>query len=61
MTYDITFGPFLKDMAFVNTIYIETRYPAEDPLIVSNKDVIECFKILDSIVLKIDTLIGFAN
>lgn len=47
---------FLKDVAFLNTFYIETRYPAEDPLIVEREDVMECFRITDKVLGFIDGL-----
>lgn len=53
-----SFNDLLKDMAFVNTFYIETRYPAEDPLIVNTLDVEECFKIMNKVVEKIDRLVN---
>ncbi|HWQ75477.1 MAG TPA: HEPN domain-containing protein, partial [Syntrophomonas sp.] len=40
--HNALFSDMLKDMAFVNTYYIETRYPAEDPLLVSKEDAAEC-------------------
>lgn len=43
----------MKDCAFVNAFYIETRYPAEDPLVVSKEEVEECFRIVKDIVSKI--------
>lgn len=57
MIHENTFGDFLKDLAFVNTYYIETRYPAVDPLEVSNNDTEECLRITDKIVAKIDKLV----
>ena len=60
MAIEGTFEELLKDMSFVNTFYIETRYPAEDPLFVSKEDTIECFNIVERIVDKIDRLIGKA-
>lgn len=47
---DSGFKRFLKDMAFLNTFYIETRYPAEDPLLVDRDDVNECFRITKEII-----------
>lgn len=58
MVYEKSFGRFLKDLAFVNTFYIETRYPAEDPLVVNNEDTKECMDIVDKIVAKIDSLMA---
>lgn len=45
IAYDKALGEFIKDMAFVNTYYIETRYPAEDPLLINKEDAEECIKI----------------
>ena len=58
MLYDIEFNVFLKDMAFVNAFYIETRYPAIDPLIVSKDDTEECFRIVNGVLARINELIG---
>ena len=58
MVYDSIFGLFLKEMAFVNTFYIETRYPAIDPLIVSEEDTEECFIILERVVARIKELVS---
>ncbi|EGD49576.1 HEPN domain protein [Ruminiclostridium papyrosolvens DSM 2782] len=33
VAYDRALSEFTKDMAFVNTYYIEAKYPAEDPLL----------------------------
>ena len=54
MAYDGSFGEYLKDMAFVNTFYLETRYPAVDPLVVGRNDTEECLSIVDRILKKID-------
>jgi HEPN domain-containing protein len=45
-------------MAFLNTFYVETRYPAVDPLVVSKQDMEECFKILDRTVMLVEKLIN---
>ncbi len=58
MLQDKTFGDFLKDMAFVNTYYIETRYPAVDPLMVSIEDAEECLRITDNVVSRIVQLVA---
>lgn len=39
----------LKDCAFVNQYYIETRYPADAPLIVTNEEANECILIAEEI------------
>ncbi len=54
---DQSFGEFLKDMALINTFYIETRYPAVDPLIVSKQDTEECLQISNKIIMLIEKLI----
>ncbi|HVJ49916.1 HEPN domain-containing protein [Desulfitobacterium sp.] len=55
-SYEAGFKAFLKDTAFLNTYYIETRYPAEDPLKVDREDVEECFRISSEIMNCIDKL-----
>ncbi|MDD2402077.1 MAG: HEPN domain-containing protein [Clostridia bacterium] len=57
MQYDKSFKLFIKECAFVNTFYIETRYPEEDPLIVSGEEVEECFRIAHSIGDKVEEAI----
>ncbi|KYH35607.1 HEPN domain protein [Clostridium tepidiprofundi DSM 19306] len=48
--YDKNMNKFLKDCAFLNAYYIETRYPAEEPLIASREDVEEGIKIAEKII-----------
>ena len=48
--YDKEFNQFLKDSAFLNAYYIETRYPAEDPLVAGREDVEESLKIAENII-----------
>lgn len=48
--YNTEFKKFVKDCAFLNGYYIETRYPAEDPLIAEEEDVIEGLKIAEEII-----------
>ena len=50
MEYEINFNKYLKNLAFVNNFYIETRYPAEDPLHVSNEDVADCINYANEII-----------
>lgn len=38
-----------KDCGFVNQYYIETRYPADNSLIVSDYEAKECIKISEEI------------
>lgn len=47
--YNIEFKKWLKDCAFVNQYYIETRYPADVPLVVSDDEVNECISIAEGI------------
>ena len=54
--YHIGFNDFLKDAAFVNVFYIETRYPADEPLIVTKEDTQECLDIAQKIIEFIDSL-----
>ena len=58
MLNNIDFNVFLKDMAFVNAFYIETRYPAIDPLVVSKEDTEECFRIVKGVLARINELIS---
>jgi len=58
MQHDHEFNQFLKDMAFVNAFYIETRYPALDPLVVSKEDTEECFRIVDRVLARVKELTG---
>lgn len=55
--FDDSFKSFLKDLAFLNTFYTETRYPAEDPLIIDKEDALECIRIASNIIDKIDNII----
>lgn len=48
--HNIEFRKFIKDCAFLNGYYIETRYPAEDPLIAEEEDVKEGMKFAESFV-----------
>ena len=56
--YDNSFELFLKDCAFVNAFYVETRYPAEDPMLVGREDVEECFRIVETLMSKVIKEIG---
>ncbi len=50
MVYESGFKEFVKDCALLNTYYIETRYPAEDPLVVSKEDTEECLKTVNNLI-----------
>jgi HEPN domain-containing protein len=47
--YHNEFKKNLKDCAFVNQYYIETRYPADIPLDVSDEEANECISIAEDI------------
>ncbi len=51
--YQGSFEYFLKDCSFVNVFYIETRYPAEDPISVTREDAEECFRIAEAVITKV--------
>ncbi len=51
--YDEKYNDYVKDCAFLNAFYIETRYPAEDPLVASRNDVEESLKIVNCLISKI--------
>ncbi|WFA10459.1 HEPN domain-containing protein [Tissierella sp. Yu-01] len=55
--FNIEFKRYIKDCAFVSTYYIETRYPAEDPLIITEDEVKMCLDITMSIIKLIDITI----
>lgn len=57
MEFNSDLKNFLKDCAFVNTFYIETRYPAEDPLLVEKEEALMCLEITDNIMGFIDGLV----
>lgn len=47
--HDANYKKYLKDCGFANQYYIETRYPADSPLIVSDYEAEECIKIAEEI------------
>lgn len=47
--HDTNYKKYLKDCGFANQYYIETRYPADSPLIVSDYEADECIKIAEEI------------
>lgn len=47
--YNVEFKNYLKDCAFVNQYYIETRYPADIPLVVSDNEAEECIEIAEAV------------
>lgn len=55
--YNNEFRKFIKDCAFLNGYYIETRYPAEDPLIADKEDVEEGLNFTEEIIQFIEEVI----
>lgn len=49
-TYNNGFKNLVKDCAFLNGFYMETRYPAEDPLLAEADEVEEGLKLADGII-----------
>ncbi|NMB95209.1 MAG: HEPN domain-containing protein [Clostridiaceae bacterium] len=47
--YNSEFKRMIKDCAFVNQYYIETRYPSDIPLVVSDDEADECISIAEEI------------
>ena len=56
-TYNKDFRNYLKDAALINDYYIETRYPADQPLQVTKNDTKECLDITENIIKFIDSII----
>lgn len=46
---DEGFKAFIKDCAYINQFYIETRYPADEPMILEKGEAQECIKIVGQI------------
>ena len=47
--FDPKFNRHLKDSAYLNTFYIEARYPAEDPMDITYENTRECLDIAERI------------
>lgn len=56
--HNSTFRKYIKDCGFLNQYYIETRYPADTPLIVSDYEVEECVKIAEEVYRIVISLIS---
>ena len=52
--YNSEYKKFLKDCALVNNYYIETRYPQDCSINVTNEEVEECFSIVKELIKFID-------
>jgi len=50
---DTSFKMFMKDSAYVNQFYLETRYPADIPLDISTSEAQECLEIAKTIMEKV--------
>lgn len=61
MEFREDFKEFLKDCAFVNAYYIETRYPSEDPMNINEEEVDMCLDITKGIIKLVDTLVAGGN
>lgn len=48
--YNSEFRNYIKDCAFLNGYYIETRYPAEDPLVADQDDVKDGLSFTENII-----------
>ena len=48
--YEQDFKNFLEEVAFLNTFYIETRYPSDEPLIVEADEAKKCLEDAEKIV-----------
>ncbi|GAV25135.1 HEPN protein [Carboxydothermus islandicus] len=48
---------FLKDSSFLNQFYIETRYPPENPLLLSEEIGLECLRIAEEIVTHLEIIL----
>ncbi|QIB67832.1 HEPN domain-containing protein [Aminipila butyrica] len=49
--FDSGIQQFMKDCAFVNQFYIETRYPADAPLELDQNEMKECLSIVNQILI----------
>ena len=47
--YNFEFKKYMKDCAFVNQFYIETRCPVDEPLVVTDDEADECISISEKI------------
>ncbi len=48
--HDHNFKTIIKDLALINEYYIETRYPGDEPLVISDEDTQECMLITEKII-----------
>lgn len=52
-THNLEFKKFIKDCAYINQYYIETRYPADNPIFITEEEINECLDITNVVVNKI--------
>ena len=55
METDSSLKVFMKDSAYVNQFYLETRYPADIPMDIDQSDARECIEIARKILARIVT------
>lgn len=48
-SFEPAFKQYIKDCGFLNQYYIETRYPADEPIEIDDYEVNECIKISSKI------------
>ena len=49
ISFDNSLKPYLKDCAYVNQFYIETRYPADLPISLTTEETEECISIAEKL------------
>ena len=54
MQFEPGFQQHKKDAAFLNSYYMETRYPSDDPMIICKEDVVECMEIMERILIFVE-------
>jgi HEPN domain-containing protein len=48
-SHNTTFKKYIKDCAFINQYYIETRYPADNPIFINDEEIEDCLLITQTI------------
>jgi len=56
-SYETRFNSHLRDCAYLNTFYIEARYPAEDPMDITYENTKDCMEIANRIMEDVTSLI----
>jgi len=47
--FDVVLLQHIKDIAYLNGFYMETRYPADEPMVLRVDDVQECMSIMERV------------